>query len=217
MRIIKLALAAMLITLCFSTCNQQNIYTASGDAAYSLLSLTPLPLIPPDPSPSPSPTAIYMYDAGNTHDGDLGGRVGADGICATALPLPLAGKTAKAFLSVSAGDQVRDVVPPALQTLPVLDYTGVFTISPSWNDLWDGNIDLTLWGGAGLTGPGAEYWSGSLATGLVDGTTQCQGWTDNTATFFANRGNSNFTDTNWIQFGAADICSTVQFIVCVAY
>ncbi len=186
------------------TCERNELYNNSNDDLFSLLVKG---------VETPEPTAIYIYDAGLSN-GNLGGRAGADALCQAVAPPPFPVTTVRAFISVSAADEIADLVPPAYHGLPVYDHSGTNTVSATWTGLWDGTINMTL-SAAGVMPPGLEWWNGSNTTGTYNGAS-CQEWTSDLAAFTGIMGNSNFPDTNWINWGAPT-CDFNNYLLCVAY
>ncbi len=203
------------------TCEQNDLHFNTEDEALSLIGVNfENPETPVTPV---APTAIYIYAYyPSTLDGNLGGRTGADAYCQSIAPPP--GTTVvQAFLSASP-IQIRDLVPPAYQGLPVLDAGGAMLISSTWNDLWTvpSGINMSL-SDAGVLGGGAEWWNGSNLDGTISANT-CNGgagdWTTNGNAFTGWAGNSNaptlIAVNYWINFGNYT-CNTFTSLLCVAY
>lgn len=220
---ILLLLGASII---FITCDRNDLYdNAKNDTLSLLASLYNLnngggtTTIPP----TTPPTVIYLYSAGTRPNGNLGGRAGANATCITAGP-PVGTTTVQAFLSVSASDQIRDLVPSIYQTLPVVDAGGAMTIANTWNDLWTipAGLNMSL-ADAGVLGPGAEWWSGSNLDGTFNAN-NCNstgGWTSGSSIVTGWAGNSNaptlIANSLWINFGTLQCDSWTTNLLCVAY
>jgi hypothetical protein len=193
----------------FFTCDNEEIFFNAKDEPLVLLGVKPN--TPPVPTP---PAAIYIYSAGQQPNGNLGGRTGADAICAAANPT--AGTTVHAFLSVDSSDQITDLVPPAYQTgISVVDGGGANIISTDWASLWDGSIDMTL-SAASVLGVGLEWWNGSNADGTSN-SNNCSGWTSGSSITIGQMGNSNFANASWITWGSLICSSGSNYLLCVAY
>jgi hypothetical protein len=131
-------------------------------------------------STQPSPEPIILYDAGRAYTGNLGGRSGADNICRNSPNKPRDRSNIRAFISVDAYDEIRDL--PANYAVP----TDVQIIGPNgnllandWADLLDGQIENRLVN-AGLFGGGGlplMWWSGSNPDGSLLSFQCCSNWT----------------------------------------
>lgn len=218
--IILLLLGASII---FITCDRNDLYdNAKNDTLSLLASVYNLNSGGGTTTPPATPTVIYLYSAGQ-RNGNLGGRIGADATCIAAGP-PAGTTTVHAFLSVSALDQIRDLVPSIYQTLPVVDAGGAMTIANTWNDLWinPAGLNMSL-ADAGVLGGGAEWWSGSNLDGSYN-SNNCDstgGWTSGSSIETGWAGNSNAPTfimiDYWINFGQIQCNSLTTNLLCVAY
>lgn len=204
-------IAMLTVAIAVSTCERNDMYGGPGIDPEQLFTYIPKS---PDGAATPpaTPTTIYLYNAGVAMP-NFGGRSGADAICLAAAP-PAGTTTVHAFLSVSAGDQIRDLVPSLYHPLPVKNYTGTMTISPAWSGLWDGSIDMKL-SDAGVLPPGLEWWNGSNADG-TNNANNCNAWTSDLTMDTGMIGNSNFITNQWINWSTTG-CSTTQYLLCIAY
>jgi hypothetical protein len=127
--------------------------------------------------------AILLYQSSGYYQGNLGGRSGADAKCISSMPTGCG--NARAFISVSAADEIRDM--PSNYSFatnkPIYWWnfsTGSGTImANNWADMLDGSILSTYQSG---TGSGQYAWTGSYATGALwpddtYHTFSCFGWT----------------------------------------
>ncbi len=200
-----------------SISRRQFLKVGSAVAAAAIVSIMlPSPAAAQSPGPAPV-TQIVLYAAGVTRDGNLGGRAGADAICAASGNRPAGAEYTnfRAFISVSAADEIRDMpgnygVPT---TVPIVGGDGTTQLAPNWAGLLDGNIDATLL----AAGNGASDWfSGSNADGSL-AATHCTGFTDNTGGATGQAGLPNTTGSNWIDFAGGN-CGTVGWeVMCIAY
>lgn len=157
--------------------------------------------------------SIIMYSAGIV-DGGFGGRIGADGQCALARPnLPDDYDGVKAFISVSASDEIADLNVP---TTVIIESTESETIATNWADLLNGSISQSL-SDASVVGAAENYWTGSLDDGSISPGETCTGWTVTTGT--GTIGLSLQTDSTWLDSGAPDMCSnaTTNNLLCIAF
>jgi hypothetical protein len=216
----KILVALMLANIAayIAACDSNPLYFHTDDSPLSLL-------YPGIDNPGTPPAAIYMYRTTAQHDGALGGRTGADTLCVNELAitsLPITPTTVHAFLSVSASDEIRDLLPSAYWSLPIpiMDGTGTNTIANSWDDLWDGSINMPLHsnaGGAGVLLYGYPWWSGSNADGTYNtDNDNCTNWTVASSGFFSKQGSPNANDATWINLSNQG-CSASCYVLCVAY
>lgn len=159
---------------------------------------------------------VVLYQANNSVSVPgfvLGGRSGADSRCSTASNRPAGYSRYRAFLSVDANDEIRDM--PANYglptTVPVISVNSAL-LAQNWYDLLDGAILNTLQGaGVIFTGP-SDWWSGSNLNGSLNAS--CSGWTNPGAT--GTWGRSITSDSTWINFVTGS-CSVASNLLCVAY
>ncbi|MFA6973540.1 MAG: fibronectin type III domain-containing protein [Parcubacteria group bacterium] len=168
-------------------------------------------------------TVIYVDPV--TQTGALGGRSGADAICAASANKPADATKIKAFLSVSASDEIRDMhvaggdASHYDSSKPLYWYnasTGASSslVGNNWADILDGSISNSQ-----NTGTGMNYvtWSGSLisATGAIHATHHCTGWTNDTGAVYGNTTNSTSTVAAWMSSTNAS-CDTPTRVRCIA-
>jgi len=159
--------------------------------------------------------AIILYDAGVATGGNLGGRAGADNTCQTSANRPAGRLNVRAFISVDANDEVRDM--PANYGVPTnvpiqsLRGTG---IANDWADLLDASIPVTL-ENAGVTSD--FWWSGSQADGsLFPNDADCLNWTSADMFEAGWAGFWNATDLDWMD-GQALGCGYPGRLLCLGY
>ena len=172
--------------------------------------------------PTTTKIILYSYNVGGTGDlktagGGADGRLGADTLCRNAAAKPAGYANYRAFISVTAADEIRDMpanygVPT---TGPILSPTGT-TIANNWADLLDGTIavDLTT---AGVVTTVTYYYTGANADGSVAADT-CQAWTSSVGTDDGAEGNDAATDATWLNDVVPWGCdNTNNTILCLAY
>jgi hypothetical protein len=176
---------------------------------------------------------IYLFRTENTHDGNLGGRAGADALCASTYTSwygHLEAQHVRAFLNVSPFDTTQKMpenygVPADAPVMAVNSSTRLpsAVVADYWIDLFDLSIYTTLGpGGAGVfTGGGDAYWTGDTnGLGMTDtnGNSHCNGWTDNSAAYNGVRGNSSNTDRAWLDWDNR-VCSdnVNNRLLCIAW
>ncbi len=150
------------------------------------------------------------------HDGNLGGRSGADAICATSTNKPNGYSKYRAFLSFDSSDEIRDMpsnygVPTDVQ---IISKTGS-VLANNWADLLDGSINQSLQGAGVMVNTAWSWYSGSNADGSITAN-NCSGWTSTTAGN-ARTGYAGFTNTGWIASADNYVCSDAAAILCLAY
>jgi hypothetical protein len=169
---------------------------------------------------SSGPKKIFLYGTSSTYDGNLGGRSGADAICAADANKPSSVKTSHALISVSNSDAVDDM--PVNYTFPgnvkIVGPDGVTVVANSWPDLLDGSIETSLTdaGVLPIGKKGSAWWSGSDANGELS-SNNCTGWTVNSVV------NGEFgwaytlnTDPSWIDNSNTTCGASLNF-VCLGY
>ncbi len=171
-------------------------------------------------SSSPAlPKRLVLFSADGV-SGPLGGRRGADFICAThawswPTGIPRYPRI-QAFISVDSSDEIADF--PTLYGVPtdrVITGPGTVEIATDWTDLLDGTIEVAL-GSAGVMDLNQFWYSGSNADGTVTDTT-CSGWTDGSASFDGTYGWEPNTDSWWINRSEATCGTSSYRVLCVAW
>ncbi len=161
---------------------------------------------------------VYLYAADGTHTGNLttpytsSARADIDTLCA---PIPVSGPaTAQAFISISAGDAIRDFPAKygAPATWPVKSVTGN-QIAWTWSDLLDGSINMKL-EAAGVAS--TFWWSGSTLEGGFDKENNCNGWTEGTNSAQGMEGAHNLLSEEWLARDARN-CNNSLLVLCVAW
>ncbi|BFT31945.1 hypothetical protein D210916BOD24_31210 [Alteromonas sp. D210916BOD_24] len=154
---------------------------------------------------------LWIPDAGT--DGNLGGRTGADNFCNTDANKPVvAGSTTRAFISVSAADEIQDM--PTLYNIPtnetIYRVDGTTVVASNFAALLNtGTTLLTNNVGTDLA------YTGSTGTGAVNNT--CNGWTDNNAAVFGTNGASFSKDNTYLTNGPNYPCDNVIYLYCMTY
>lgn len=134
-------------------------------------------------NPPPLPEGVFLFAVAK-HDGNLGGRSGADDYVSDRAPARLAGKEVHAFLSVSATDELADM--PANYAVPTdlpvygLGPDGPVQLAAQWSGLFDDQIDSSLDTALGVASSD-RWWSGSQSNGSV-ASANCSGWTTTAGT-----------------------------------
>jgi hypothetical protein len=178
-------------------------------------------IVAPSPAAAQSVGArIILYQAsdGAGFDGNLGGRAGADALCAASANRPAGYSNYRALISVSATDEIRDM--PTNYGLPTnMQITGPgpgFTqIASDWANLLDGSIDASL-NAAGVVPGDNRWWSGSFSAGGLS-SNNCSGWTTNSNGTAAEGGNSTLTNSGWINDFTVPCDVNNRRIVCIAF
>lgn len=173
----------------------------TGAASNDLLSSTS-DMLPP-------PVALVIWVGSNSHDGDLGGRSGADALCGS----PPSGVTGgHALVSIGASDEIRDM--PTTYSLPtdrIIVGPNEVKIADNWADLLDGTIDVTL----ATAGIGVTAWSGSDNSGALSGD-NCNGFASASGSNSGEQGDSAST-TNWLSRASmsTETCNKKNAVLCI--
>ncbi len=196
---IFLVMTSLIAALAFTACERYDMYDL---AKYGL----------------PPRNALYIFQAG-IHDGNLGGREGADSICYNEGYLYytfLKAGTVKAFISVSVIDEIRNLVPAEFWAYPVFGINpslAVTSIADSWASLWSGTINTDLQTAIGLP---VAWWSGSNFDGSVLIGSTCNDWHVADSTL-AQVGDPLFNSMEWISSPTMQACKTTQYLLCLTY
>ncbi len=163
---------------------------------------------------------LVLYAANNsaTFNGNLGGRAGADALCAGSANKPAGYSHFRAFISVSATDEIQDMPANYLvpTTLPIVGPNGT-QLASNWANLLDGNIDATLLAaGINMAASAGSWWSGSTEFGAVNGTGTCGGWTSSLSLVAAFYGANNSTTAGWLNNGNWT-CNNLSAVMCIAF
>ncbi|MBI4928432.1 MAG: DUF1554 domain-containing protein [Anaerolineae bacterium] len=162
---------------------------------------------------SPAPT---IYSAGG-HNGNLGGRSGADALCSAATNKPNNFTHYRAFISVTTNDEIRDM--PANYGVPTnlpITSSNSNLLANNWAELLDGNLANSL-ADAGVLPDNSIWWSGSQSDGSLLNFYECAGWTNSTTSRSGEIGLSHQIDSFWIS-GYNTMCSdSTASLLCLAY
>ncbi len=157
-----------------------------------------------------APTTITMYNAGTTN-GDIGGRTGADALCAGSRPT---GYTkSNAFISVDTTDPISNMaINYSIPTNVEIKSTSDILIANNWSDLVAGTHTNTLYSAGALPSSSDHWWAG----GRTGSGGNCVLWTDPTTGASGGLVKSIETGAGWLD-GFATSCSADLYLMCVAY
>ena len=172
-------------------------------------------------------TIIYLTTG--VHNGNLGGRAGADSYCNSQKPSNLNGITCTnihAFLSVASNDEIADFTSPTLynypSTKPIFWWgtsspSGINTppLAINWNDMLDGSIRKSQSDGTGITGISH---SGSSLAGLVMSGKNCVGYTSSDSAVTDQRfALAPTVSSSWLSATSSSYdCADTNRIRCIA-
>jgi len=162
-------------------------------------------------------THLRLYNAG-LHDGNLGGRSGADTICANSLNKPAGASNVHAFLSIdNVDDEMRDMQNSYGYPTDFAIYSpdGMVKIADDWADLMDTTIDTTLYS-AGVLPNSSVWWSGSNQDGSWGNSFgNCSGFsTAASGGPQSHCGDSTGSDWRWLA-GYVENCDGAYYVVCI--
>jgi hypothetical protein len=176
---------------------------------------------------SETPNNVIIYNAG-THNGNLGGRTGADAICAASTNRPITGFTNyHALMSFSASDDIADFASTFTtfkQNTPICSNSTsatTTTIAANWTDLITGaQRDLFTLSAAMPTN--ALWWSGTYGTdppGMNYGNyeTSCDGFTSTSSTGVVKSMGPSGDTSDWLRNNTLSSCSNFYYIMCIAW
>ena len=204
---------------------RQVLKLLGGAAAGAVLMPVVSSIVAPTPVAAQSPGGdIVMYDGG-AHDGDMGGRTGADAICQASPSRPAGFANYRAFISIDANDEIRDMpanygVPTSL---PIIGPTGTL-IANNWADLLDGSIAASL-SAAGVVSSSWHTGSAVASDGSLEEEpfdAHCAGYASTTGnTRIANptltTGGVYPTVVGWLGSGNGSCSPVAWHVVCIAY
>jgi len=157
---------------------------------------------------------IVLYTDNVAYEGNLGGRAGADAICAGIAGKPAGFLNYRAFISVDTNDEIQDM--PTLYSVPtnqpIVGSSGP-TIAADWSDLMTADITSLQNALSTAIGLADNHWTGSDFGGALHAN-NCSGWTTT-----AGNGESGTNVTlsgSWLD-GGFDFCNTPHNLVCIAY
>jgi hypothetical protein len=160
---------------------------------------------------------LFLFDGGGV-SGAIGGRAGADGMCAAAVSgYPgLPSSHVRALISVDADDEIRDM--PGLYGVPtdrqIVGPAGL-AIAEDWTGLLDGGIQLSL-ADAQILVSSSFWYSGSSAFGTIAPTT-CTGWTNGSSSIDGRYGHQSNVDGRWISRSDATCGLASYHVLCLAW
>jgi hypothetical protein len=165
---------------------------------------------------------LYSASSTTTFTANLGGRSGADAKCVapTSTGQPAGLVRVRAFLSVSATDQIADF--PTLYGVPTglpIQTASGQVLASNFSTLLRGSIPVSL-DAAGVLPFASTWWTGSNADGSVSTATglanTCIGWTDAGSNPNGQAGRSGTTGSAWISFSALP-CGLQVYVLCLAF
>lgn len=164
-----------------------------------------------------SANLLYVYMSPTSYTGNLGGRSGADSKCDLGTTLNCVTGRNRAFLSVNAEDEIRDM--PTNYGYPTSGqiywynrtHGTTVRIAANWADMLDGTIEFPQNSG---TGNGGGVWTGSTASGTLSPLGNCKEWTDESSKTWSTTGSSMATDYQWQTYGSP-ACSSLNYIRCI--
>ena len=198
----KLTSAILILLLCLG------IYSCGKKDSASTASTTTTPEV-----------VIYPLSYGSTYIG-LGSGDLAPNYC---YGTNSSGYTEAPFYSTSTHD-LKDRLPSSKWSYPVYSRQG-HKISTSWENLWDGNIDMTLhlaeviadnYTNSSAASGGTGFWSGTKSDGTFSGD-NCRDWSSNISSDNGTWGSFLAKDNStWIDNGTY-ACNTTKYLLCFMY
>lgn len=168
-----------------------------------------------------TPNNVIIYNAGE-HSGNLGGRAGANAICAASSNRPITGFTNYiALMSFSTSDTIENLATTYTtlkQNTPIQSTaSGVTaTIASNWADLIDGIQRKYLTVSAAMPLDNL-WWSGTKESdgSYID---SCNGFTSTSGTGVVKYTGFYSTDTeDWMKYDQALPCDNSVYVMCIAW
>lgn len=160
---------------------------------------------------------VMIYNAG-VSTGNLGGRAGADSLCEAGRPNGLHHRYIRAFLSVNATDEVRDMPENyGLPTTRPFVSNSNIVLAQNFSDMLDGTVEIS-YNDAGVVPNATRSWTGSFTDGSLGGQ-DCGGFTVGVS----GGSNDNFgingiTDQTSNHLNSGGIaCNNLLYVICAAF
>lgn len=168
---------------------------------------------------------IFLFSAG-LHNGNLGGRVGADRLCyaaASNLPSEVQYTNVRAFISAASDDEINNMT--STFGVPgdrnIVGVTGKL-VGQNWADLFDGAIHQSLANGQ-VVDNAVNWWSGSNVNGesmwsdpTMGPSNNCSDWSVGTSIDEGWSGFYNVPNSRWIDEVEVS-CNELRNVLCVAW
>ena len=195
----------LLICLFLSTCNDKgsnttNTYNTTSDNTTT--------------TTTSGSVFIYAYST-SMYDGNV-----ADSVVNTCYGTNSSGYTSAPFFSTSTHD-LKDRLPSSKWANPVYSLQGR-TISSTWENLWDGNLDMSLHEAEVMyednetTSNYKGFWTGTKSDGTFSGN-NCRDWTYGSTLDTGTWGSFLAKDnSSWIENGVKSCYLTRKFL-CFMY
>ena len=204
----------LLICLFLSTCNDKGSNTTNTYNTTSDNTTTTTTSDNTTTTTTSSSVIIYPYSTSN------GAGSYGNSVINTCYGTNSSGYTSAPFFSTSTHD-LKDRLPSSKWSYPVKSLQGR-TISSSWENLWDGNIDMSLHEAEMMyedntsTSNFRGFWKGTKSDGTFSGN-NCRDWTFGTNTDNATWGNFLAKDNStWIDNGILG-CDYSRKFLCFMY
>jgi hypothetical protein len=162
-----------------------------------------------------SGTALRVFVSSKTYDGNLGGALGADGICNTLATQAGLGGTWMAWISDATTSPSQRFTKA---TVPYRRLDGV-AVASSWADLTTGisnaiDVDETNASHAADSSNASKTWTGTTVAGVLS-TSSCGNFASNSSTTTGQVGHCTGTGTvNWTSAYATETCSVPNHVYC---
>ena len=161
------------------------------------------------------PSEIYIYATTTFHQGNLGGREGADTVCQTEQNSTAQSLCAerRAFLSTSSEDtlyRLQSTVGFPLST-PIKSFSNQL-IASTWDGLFIEDLQNTLQQAGILRANNQSWWSGSDLLG--NEASHCNGWTSSESTALGAAGTGSSNQGEWLQKGI-EACDLEYPLLCL--
>ena len=159
---------------------------------------------------------VRLWMSGALTSGNLSGRAGADTFCDSDANKPtVASSTTRAFISVDADDEIRDM--PSLYNIPsnevIFRQDGTTQIAPNFAALLNADSASLI---SSVSTAGFSVFTGSSFDGELDSLGACNGWTASGTVNLANIGDSLSLDGAFL-FNSASVCRTNFRLYCITY
>jgi hypothetical protein len=167
------------------------------------------------PPPVDAGSALRVFVSSKTYDGNMGGALGADALCATLAMQAGLGGTWMAWVSDATTSPSQRFTKA---TVPYRRLDGV-AVASSWADLTTGilnaiDVDETNASHASDSSGASKTWTATTVAGVL-GTSSCGNFASNSSTTTGEVGHCTGTGTvNWTSAYATESCNVPNHIYC---
>ncbi|ETR70067.1 MAG: hypothetical protein OMM_03505 [Candidatus Magnetoglobus multicellularis str. Araruama] len=166
------------------------------------------------------PNDVIIYHA-STHNGNFGGRTGADAICAASSNRPITGYTDyHALMSFDSTDTIGNMASTfstLKQNTPIKSNANSVTssIASNWADLEA--LERQVLTNSGAMPVGVLWWSGTSSTDWSTYVDSCDGFTSTSPTGVVKSTGASGDSGDWLKNDLKTSCANNYYIMCIGW